>query len=445
MRYHTMRAGLAVGVLAGMGGTALGQADAPSAFVANNGNLRGSVTAFTIAPDGVLTFVQELVLGLSGAGTNAYSISITPSGRFLAVSHATAASVTERISLVRVNADSTLTHLADATTPDSPLDLGWIDDTHLAVTKTKTSATNEVIIYRFDEAAATLTVVDRANTGAFSSKLAVSPDRRFVYVSDSPLGGGGRIVPFRINADRTIDPLTPVFVAGYALGFGMTSDGGWLYSCGGTGSNTVTGFAVDAQAGELTDIGGSPFFSPDSSPKQATASPDGRFVYIGHGSASTVRAFARDAVTGALTQTGSFFDVGIQGALGDIATLRLPGRDLLLFTDKDYSTVSPNYKGLMSFTILDDGSFTQNGAMVETQGIGPNDIAVWAGSRRLFCSADFNNDGDTGTDQDIELFFAAMAGDQCSTCGSADFNGDGDVGTDLDIESFFRVLGGGAC
>ncbi len=30
-------------------------------------------------------------------------------------------------------------------------------------------------------------------------------------------------------------------------------------------------------------------------------------------------------------------------------------------------------------------------------------------------------------------------------CGSADFNGDGDLGTDADIEAFFRVLAGGGC
>jgi hypothetical protein len=62
-------------------------------------------------------------------------------------------------------------------------------------------------------------------------------------------------------------------------------------------------------------------------------------------------------------------------------------------------------------------------------------------------SADFNCDGDVGTDADIESFFACIAG----TCpappclSSADFNGDGDVGTDSDIEAFFRVLAGGAC
>ena len=30
-------------------------------------------------------------------------------------------------------------------------------------------------------------------------------------------------------------------------------------------------------------------------------------------------------------------------------------------------------------------------------------------------------------------------------CGSADFNCDGDIGTDADIEAFFRVLAGGTC
>ena len=69
------------------------------------------------------------------------------------------------------------------------------------------------------------------------------------------------------------------------------------------------------------------------------------------------------------------------------------------------------------------------------------DLDVLPGS----CSADFNNDGDVGTDADIQAFFACLSGNCCAACGDADFNGDGDVGTDQDIESFFRVLGGGAC
>jgi len=60
-------------------------------------------------------------------------------------------------------------------------------------------------------------------------------------------------------------------------------------------------------------------------------------------------------------------------------------------------------------------------------------------------SPDFDGDGDSGTDLDIEAFFACLGGDCCATCGSPDFDGDGDSGTDLDIEAFFRVLGGGDC
>jgi Protein of unknown function (DUF1565). len=60
-------------------------------------------------------------------------------------------------------------------------------------------------------------------------------------------------------------------------------------------------------------------------------------------------------------------------------------------------------------------------------------------------TADVNNDGDAGTDADIEAFFACLAGNCCATCWTADFNDDGDVGTDADIEAFFRVLAGGSC
>jgi hypothetical protein len=66
-------------------------------------------------------------------------------------------------------------------------------------------------------------------------------------------------------------------------------------------------------------------------------------------------------------------------------------------------------------------------------------------SATLPCTSDFDGDGSPATDQDIEAFFACLAGSCCSTCASADFNGDGDVGTDADIDAFFRVMAGGAC
>lgn len=62
-------------------------------------------------------------------------------------------------------------------------------------------------------------------------------------------------------------------------------------------------------------------------------------------------------------------------------------------------------------------------------------------------TADFDGDGDAGTDADIEAFFSCLSGNCCATCSSSgsDFNADGDAGTDADIESFFQVLAGGSC
>jgi hypothetical protein len=77
---------------------------------------------------------------------------------------------------------------------------------------------------------------------------------------------------------------------------------------------------------------------------------------------------------------------------------------------------------------------------------GPS-LVIFADAVVACGNSDFNGDGDFGTDQDIEAFFACLAGNCCATCwpGGSDFNGDGDFGTDQDIESFFRVLGGGPC
>jgi hypothetical protein len=83
--------------------------------------------------------------------------------------------------------------------------------------------------------------------------------------------------------------------------------------------------------------------------------------------------------------------------------------------------------------------FGQNGSTGQTEAL------MWV--KRRCGSADFNCDGDVGTDADIDAFFACLAGlcPAAPCVGDADFNGDGDVGTDADIEAFFRVLAGGTC
>jgi hypothetical protein len=113
------------------------------------------------------------------------------------------------------------------------------------------------------------------------------------------------------------------------------------------------------------------------------------------------------------------------------------------------------YEGVASFSLTPLGQtvptsgkirhvvITKNGTEMELKRVivrPPNNVPACG-------TADFDGDGDIGTDGDIESFFACLAGTCCPTCysGGADFNADGDIGTDADIESFFRVLAGGPC
>jgi endonuclease/exonuclease/phosphatase family metal-dependent hydrolase len=104
--------------------------------------------------------------------------------------------------------------------------------------------------------------------------------------------------------------------------------------------------------------------------------------------------------------------------------------------DATAQVLLPVGEHLITLTVTDNSSATGTDTVL---------MRVEAGS--LCGSADFDGDGDIGTDADIEAFFACLAGECCPTChpGGADFDGDGDIGTDADIEAFFRVLAGGAC
>ena len=107
----------------------------------------------------------------------------------------------------------------------------------------------------------------------------------------------------------------------------------------------------------------------------------------------------------------------------------------------DYTIGVENSDGTVAFTIPGSDIGTGNTARMLTFVQGTTPCGPHCGS------ADFDCDGDSGTDFDIEAFFRCIAG----TCppppctSNADFNGDGDVATDADIEAFFRVLAGNPC
>jgi hypothetical protein len=159
-------------------------------------------------------------------------------------------------------------------------------------------------------------------------------------------------------------------------------------------------------------------------------------VHVGEGTLLTVTAYPGQnpsstgmAVIADLSNIGGpasqpLFD---DGTHGDVTA----GDNVFSVQTTVLSGAAP--QEVVTFTVQDSQSRASTGSLV---------IGI------IGCgSADFDCDGDLGTDADIESFFACLAGNcpppPCN--GTADFNGDGDIGTDADIESFFRVLAGGSC
>ena len=408
--------------LAILSSTAFGQATMRAAFVCNDGNLEGSVTSYTFNPDGSPNFVHKIVTGRRQSsseyepGCNAYTISITPNGKYLATGHAAGNYDYQQLTILEVAPDAILTILGEYLTPTTPLNIEWINDRYLAATRCHLGATNEVIVYDWDPNGLTLTEVDRGQTGSFTSSISVHPSREYLYAGDS---GINFIYAFQVNLDGSLTSIQSLSTGGtYPLSVKVSPDGTKLYANGGisSGSHAVLGYHI-APDGTLNAMIASPFYSPGDSPKDCVCSRDTTILFVGHGSDSTSRSFLIDGETGQLTSTGYSFDVGtFSGELGDQAVLG----DYLLITDNWY-----NERGLYSFDILPNGNFTMNGTIVDSQGVGPREIAAWLPP----CIGDLDGDDQIGlSDLAILLASYGLCDGHPNFAPEADLDGDGCVG-----------------
>jgi 6-phosphogluconolactonase (cycloisomerase 2 family) len=419
---------------------ALGQAGTRAVFVANNGNLEGSVTAFVVNPDGTLTLVNRVVTGsrpntqVPCPGCNPYEISITPNGRYLVTGHASTNDPYEQLTFFEVAPDASIEQIAAFSVIGTPMDVVWIADQVLAVTRTDPSP-NKVVIYAFNPVGPSLTELDIKDVGTFSTYLAVHPSRQFLYVNDS---GSARLIrAFRIEPDYRLTLIDTEYTGSYyGLELTLTHDGNKLYAAGGI-TQVVLGYFV-APDGTLTPMSGSPFPAFGNSPSNVFASTDDRYLLVGHGTDATLRSATIDFETGGLTYTGYMFDVGLQGTLGDVATLD----DLVFVTDN--STADDNKMGIYSFTLNPNGSFTHNGPIVSTEGIAPRSIAVW---KPRILLGDLNCDGQVNFG-DINPFVLALTDLGAYEAlypgcpfGNRDINGDGQFNFG-DINPFVALLVG---
>jgi hypothetical protein len=375
--------------LAAVSGLAHAQASDPHVFIANEGNLEGSVTSMRVEPDGTLTFVDRVVTGSRPTtsqpcpGCNPYAITLSPNGRWLASTHASG-NADENIIVYEVATDGTISVARTILLPQAGLDINWVRDDLLAVCITNFGGQNEIRLYEWNPGTTLLSLRDAIPAGGFLTSIAVHPNRAWIYANDSNTNS---IRTFAVTGDQ-IDLLDTLSIPVFGTALGLSPDGRFLYASGGisAGGRAFAGYTIDPATGLPSAIPGSPFTSPGQSPKGFAMTPDGAYLYVSHGTDATIRTFSVDEETGVPTGLPYNFDVGLQGTLQGMATL-----DGLLFALDD-STATDGLTGAYSFTIdTATGSFTPlAGTPFLTQGISPNDIAAWPGAG---CPADITGDG----------------------------------------------------
>jgi len=341
---------------------AAGQPTEPTVFVVNN--VSDDVSTFTMNDDGTLNFI-----GIYAASEGPQAATVTPDGRYLAVAHGTGDNVTEILHIFAVNPDASLSLAHTTLVPDSPLATKWLTDDMLAVIETSLSGPNFVHSYRFDPDAPELLLIDSAQTGSFSTSLAVHPKLDVLYAQDSTYNS---ISAFAFDADGNLSALDQISTGGiYPLDLVVTGNGGHLYAGGGIsgGGHAIVGCDV-TDTGGLKLLEDSPFFSPGQSPAYTAVSSDSSILFVGHGTDATVGSFLIDG-SGSLTSTGFSFDVGMQGTVGDLQVLG----DYLLVTDE--SAALDGITGLYSFLVKPSGVFVAVADIYDTLGVRPEAIVVW--------------------------------------------------------------------
>jgi 6-phosphogluconolactonase (cycloisomerase 2 family) len=393
-----------VGVVVACAGAALGQAADPFVFVSNNGNLEGSLTSLRVGSSGALSVVDRVVTGSRSStsqdcpGCNSYAVSISPSGEFLATIHASG-NGPENIIVYSVDADGMLTVRKELSFSQAGLDIQWIRDDLLAMAITNFGGSNQLRLYRWIPDTDSITLTDVDDAGGFFTSMALHPNGRWLYANDS---SQNRIRLFDIDGD-TASLVQNLSIPVFGTELKLTEDGSYLYAAGGisSGGNAFAAYSVDPGDGMLSLVGNGPFTSPGASPKGFAVSGD--VLFVSHGTDATVRSFLIDPSTGAPTSTGNSFDVGLQGTLREIAAVG----DLLFAIDE--TTAIDGVRGVYSFRVMGDGSFPViTPTPVDTQGISPNGIAVWAGLVQGCNAADLAEPFGALTFADITAYLIAF-------------------------------------
>ncbi len=131
----------------------------------------------------------------------------------------------------------------------------------------------------------------------------ITPDGRFLYVSNPDDGAQGSLSSFAVNANGTLTPIQQALTLGatdgsHPLNIAISPDGQHLYVAT-RATNTVNAYDIGAN-GALSEISGSPFATDGTNGKAIAITPDGQHLYVANNVTNTVSGF-NVAADGSLT------------------------------------------------------------------------------------------------------------------------------------------------
>jgi 6-phosphogluconolactonase (cycloisomerase 2 family) len=206
--------------------------------------------------NGRLVRIPDSLRFLSANAAASGSVAFSPDGRLLIVTEKT----TNNLDLFKVLSDGSLSQatITKSVGPGAFSAVFTRNDVAL-VSETGPGAPNTSAISSYSvQSSGTLTPISSSvpTLGSANCWNAVSPDGRFVYVSNS---GSGSISGFAIGSGGTLTPLPGTILAVNPTGsanidIAVSSDGKFLYSLN-AGTGAVGMFAIQPTNGTLTDLG----------------------------------------------------------------------------------------------------------------------------------------------------------------------------------------------
>jgi 6-phosphogluconolactonase (cycloisomerase 2 family) len=262
------------------------------------------VYSYSLAKNGAVKETPGSPVDLDG--TDGTHVAIVNEGGYLAVAGASDAS--ERLHTFLIDpSDGDLMTLGNSlNVGDNAAGLvGHPGESYIYVVD-RTNNTVEAVRLQDDadlSSLGTQTVASGAQPGA----AAIMPDGSLVFVVDP---ANEQMAVFPIDSDGGLEDRSDLAAVGSnPARIAVHPDGTYLYVSN-FNDGTVSGFAINASAGTLSELTGSPFILVDA-PAGIAISSNGNYLLLASYSDSTVTAFELDQETGLLTEVeGSSANTG---------------------------------------------------------------------------------------------------------------------------------------